>query len=67
MSFALLSINLDFMVVNLGLADMERDLDTSLSELHGTSTARRSHRLARLWLPGGSAARSAASVSTSRV
>lgn len=33
MSLALLSINLDFTVVNLGLADMQRDLGTSLSEL----------------------------------
>src|SRR2546430_7240007 len=33
MALALLSINLDFTVVNLGLADMQRDLGTSLSEL----------------------------------
>jgi len=33
MALGLLSINLDFTVVNLGLTDMQRDLDTSLSEL----------------------------------
>src|SRR5205823_5213772 len=33
MALALLSINLDFTVVNLGLADIQRDLGTSLSEL----------------------------------
>jgi MFS family permease len=33
MALGLLSINLDFTVVNLGLADLQRDLGTSLSEL----------------------------------
>ena len=33
MALGLLSINLDFTVVNLGLADLQRDLHTSLSEL----------------------------------
>jgi EmrB/QacA subfamily drug resistance transporter len=33
MALGLLCINLDFTMVNLGLADMQRDLDTSLPEL----------------------------------
>jgi EmrB/QacA subfamily drug resistance transporter len=33
MALGLLSINLDFTVVNLGLAQMQRDLDTSLADL----------------------------------